>query len=66
VRQSLMPPRSASSGTSVAGRCSGQRTENVPRSWHQQGSQIRIAFLTGVRLRLTLAGVPPSWFQAQE
>gem|GEM_PF-5264160 len=22
-------------------------------------------FLTGVRLRLTLAGVPPSWFQAQ-
>src|SRR5271169_1318524 len=35
------------------------------RSLHQQRSQIRIAFLADVHLRLTLAGVPPSWLQPQ-
>ena len=40
-----------------------KRTQNVVRSLHQQRSQIRIAFLADVHLRLALAGVPPSRLQ---
>src|SRR5712691_2716338 len=35
------------------------------RTLHQQGSQMRIAFLADVHLRLALAGVPPSRLQPQ-
>src|SRR5215467_6602101 len=40
-------------------------SQDMLRSLHQQGSQIRIAFLADVHLRLTLPGVSASRLQSQ-
>src|SRR6266404_3951591 len=42
-----------------------KRSQNVLRSLYQQGSQIGVAFLTDVHLRLALSGVSSSGLQSQ-
>src|SRR5579864_7978032 len=42
-----------------------ERSQNVLRALHQQGSQIRVAFLADVHLRFALSRVSPSWLQSQ-
>jgi hypothetical protein len=55
----LLPPRSASFQPQWRRSLSAPNGPNVVRL-HQQGSQIGIAFLADVHLRLALAGVSSS------